>query len=79
MMNSTGTGLVMSSRTYLTSLCASVATNTRPSGVNLNKTPDITGRMSSLPVAKIVFWMAVARISEVTTVWVTSSRAGRTG
>jgi hypothetical protein len=41
-------------------LCASVATNVNPSGENWKNTPDITGRKSSLPAAKIVLLIAVA-------------------
>jgi hypothetical protein len=50
---------------YFTNLCASVATNVNPSGENWKNTPDITGRKSSLPAAKIVLLMAVANTSQV--------------
>jgi hypothetical protein len=47
-------------------LCA-VATNVNPSGENW-KTPDITGRKSSFPAAKIVLLIAVAKTSAGTSV-----------
>ena len=53
----------ISSREYFTNLCASVATNVKPSVENWKKTPLITGRKSSLPAANIVFEIAVARTS----------------
>jgi hypothetical protein len=40
---------------YLTNLCASVATKVKPSGENWKNTPDITGRKSSLPAAKLFY------------------------
>ena len=55
-------------REYFTNLCASVATNVNPSGENWKKTPDITGRKSSFPAAKIVLLTAVAKTSAGTSV-----------
>ena len=65
---------VTSVRAYFTNLWASVATNVNPWGENWKNTPDITGRKSSFPAAKMVLLMAVAKTSAGTKVTEGSSK-----
>src|SRR5689334_18017314 len=64
---------------YLTSLWASVATHCIPFLSSSKKTPVITGRRSSLLVAKIVLLIAVTRAAADMVNEVVSSAAGSFG
>ena len=62
MINSAVLSAVTSVLVYFTNLWASVATKVKFCELNWKKTPLITGLKSSLPAAKIVFDIAVAKI-----------------